>query len=189
MKTVIDNINIIIIKNSKFITLLYQVEKENSVNELLKLAKKNYPKATHYCYAYIIDNLIKSSDDGEPNGTASNPILNILQKENINHVLCIVIRYFGGIKLGSAGLIRAYSKCTKDCLKIIELKKGYLIELNFNYNNIKYIDFLLKNINIINKDFKGNITYKLKITIDDYTNIINDLKEKSVIKIIKEIYL
>ena len=91
MKTVIDNINEIIINKSRFITLIYNVNSIESVNKKLDEAKTLYKDATHYCYAYIIDNNIKASDDGEPAGTAGIPILNILQKQNLNYVLCIVV--------------------------------------------------------------------------------------------------
>ena len=74
-----------------------------------ELTKKEYKDSTHICYAYIINSSEKCSDDGEPNGTAGLPILNILKKNNLTNVLAIVIRYFGGIKLGAGGLLRAYS--------------------------------------------------------------------------------
>ena len=92
MKTVIDSKNELIINRSRFIALYYQVNSLIEVNDKIKKAKSEYKDATHYCYAYIIDNNIKASDDGEPSGTAGLPILNILKKERLDHVLCIVIR-------------------------------------------------------------------------------------------------
>lgn len=186
MKTVIENKVETIIKNSKFITLFYSVDSIECVNEKINEAKSLYKDATHYCYAYIIGNNEKANDDGEPTGTAGIPILNVLKKEELNNVLCIVIRYFGGIKLGASGLIRAYSKACKNGLKMIQLKKGYLIEITFNYDDIKQIDYLLKNSEIINKEFKEIIKYKFKITEENYNNIVDNIKDKNMI--IEEIY-
>lgn len=101
------------IKKSKFIGLYYKVHSVEEVNTLLTCLKKEHKKARHLPYAYKIDNQIKKSDDKEPSGTAGMPILNVIEKNNLNHVLIVVVRYFGGIKLGSGGLIRAYSKAAR----------------------------------------------------------------------------
>ncbi|HIS90759.1 MAG TPA: YigZ family protein, partial [Candidatus Faecisoma merdavium] len=145
--------------------------------------KKIYKDATHYCYAYILDNFEKASDDGEPSGTAGLPILNVLKKENLNHVLCIVIRYFGGIKLGAGGLIRAYSNATKESIITKKYNKGYLIKVDITYNNIKQIEYQLNNSIIIEKNFNENPYYVVKITKEE----LNKLKIKY--NIIKEIYV
>lgn len=161
--------NELIIKNSKFICLLYKVESITEIKKYLKIAKDNYPKATHYCYAYIIENLTKSSDDGEPGGTAGTPILNVLEKEQLTNILCIVIRYFGGIKLGSGGLIRAYSKSVKQCLEQTEYKKlvlGYLIRIIVNYDQIKDLEYLLSQNEIISKKFLEKVIFTVKVEKD-----------------------
>ena len=189
MKTVIDNINEIIINKSKFITLIYNINSIESVNKKLDEAKTLYKDATHYCYAYIIDNYIKASDDGEPTGTAGIPILNVLQKQNLNYVLCIVVRYFGGIKLGAGGLVRAYSKACKNALIIKELKKGYLLEISFDYENIKKIDYLLKDCEIIEKQFNNKTNYKVFIEENLYNNIIDTIKSNcEIINIKNKLY-
>ena len=130
MKTIKDNIkNELVIKNSKFITLLLKIDSSN-IKNILEEIKKEYPKATHYCYAYIYNEIKHSSDDNEPTGTAGLPMLNVLEHENLNKILCIVIRYFGGIKLGAGGLIRAYTKSVTEVLKeanFLDLEKGYKI--------------------------------------------------------------
>lgn len=162
MKTIKENIkNEIVIKNSKFITLIYKIT-SNNINTILEEAKTTYPKATHYCYAYIYNEQKKYSDDKEPSNTAGAPIMNVLEKEKLNNILVIVIRYFGGIKLGAGGLIRAYTKATTEALKLanlIELEKGYKIEINFNYNEEKQINYILDNSEIINKLYNETITY------------------------------
>ena len=189
MKSVIDNENTIIIKNSRFICLIYQIDDVSKVDSYLDNAKKKYKDATHYCYAYIIGNNSKCSDDGEPSGTAGIPMLQVLKKNNLNNVLCIVIRYFGKILLGAGGLVRAYTNSVVECLKdsIITLKKGYNITINFNYDNLKKIDYILKNIKNIDKIYNNNITYNLNVDYDIY-NELSNIKDINII-INKDIYL
>lgn len=179
----------LIIKNSKFITLLYKINNEDIVKDILTNVKEIYPDATHYCYAYIIDNQKKSSDDGEPSKTAGLPILKVLENNQLNYILAIVVRYFGGIKLGANGLIRAYSKCTSNALKentIKELIQGYNINITFSYQDIKKIDYLLKDIKINSKIFDNLITYNLDIPINFINTIINN---NISYQIIKDIYI
>ena len=168
MKTIKENIkNEIIIKNSKFITLLIKITNEKEIKEKLKQVKEDYPKATHYCYTYKIgENIKKASDDGEPSGTAGLPMLNILDKENITNILAITIRYFGGIKLGAGGLIRAYSNSVKEALNKVntnELINGYLVTITFPYNKEEEITKKIEKENIIEKTYLEKITYKVKL--------------------------
>lgn len=113
--------NEIIIKKSRFITKLYYIEDVNNVNNIINELKKEYKKCTHICYSYIIGPNAKAVDDGEPSGTAGKPILNVLQKKNMTNVLCVVIRYFGGIKLGAGGLVRAYTRSASEVIKLVNL--------------------------------------------------------------------
>ena len=170
-----NSIKEIIIKNSKFITLLYKVYSLEDIKNTLINVKNLYPNATHYCYAYILNNEKKSSDDGEPSGTAGTPILNILESNNLNYILAVVIRYFGGIKLGSSGLIRAYSRSVKEAIKeniLTKLIEGINVNITFSWSNIKQIDYLLKDQLINKKEYLDNITYNISIPI----NILNTLK-------------
>ena len=105
------------IKKSKFIAYYYEVDSVNEVTAILDELKKEHKKARHIPYAYKIDGYIKKSDDKEPSGTSGMPILNIIDKNNLNHVLIAVVRYFGGIKLGAGGLVRAYSNSAKEAIK------------------------------------------------------------------------
>lgn len=175
MKTIKDPItNKLEIKNSKFITILMKIDDNTDINKLLDEIKEEYPKATHYCYGYITENSKKSSDDNEPSNTAGLPILNILEKENIINVIAIVVRYFGGIKLGASGLIRAYSKSVKEALrnsKLIELVPGHEIELTFPYNKQKEIDYILKEYKIINKEYLESIIYNVLIPKEKISTI------------------
>lgn len=115
--------NEIVIKKSRFITKLYYIENVNNINDIIDNLKKEYKKCTHICYSYIIGPNIKAVDDGEPSGTAGKPILNVLQKKDMTNILCVVIRYFGGIKLGAGGLVRAYTKSASEAIKLVNLKE------------------------------------------------------------------
>ena len=145
MKT-IDSIftNEIVIKNSRFITILFPLYEDN-ILEFVNKVKADYPKATHYCYAYVTEKHQKASDDGEPGGTAGLPMLNVLLKEEMLNVLAVTVRYFGGIKLGAGGLVRAYTKSVKEAIdntSIIPVEKGYRISIKVMYNEQKSLDYI-----------------------------------------------
>lgn len=112
--------NEIIIKKSRFITKLYNIDNVNDVENIINELKKEYKKATHICYAYSINGKEKAFDDKEPNHTAGLPILNVLHLKKLNNTLIVVIRYFGGIKLGAGPLTRAYSKSASEIIKKLE---------------------------------------------------------------------
>ena len=179
----------IIIKNSKFITLLYKIDSVDEVSAILDNVKKEYPDATHYCYGYTFENVKKSSDDGEPSGTAGTPILKVIEANNLENILAIVVRYFGGIKLGANGLIRAYTKGVALAIQEIgtsELIPGVLVEITFNYDQIKEIDYLLKDITISDKVFDNLVTYTISIP-NDFINVL--VANNIQYKIIREIYI
>ncbi len=186
MKTLKDNNkNEIIIKNSRFICLLYKLDNVNNIDIILNNIKTEYKDATHYCYAYIFDNTYKSNDDGEPGGTAGMPILNVLKNNNLNYILAIVVRYFGGIKLGAGGLVRAYTKSVTETIKkstITTLLDGYNLIIEFDYDKIKEIDYLLKDSNVNSKTFDNKIIYDIDID----KNIYKTLKNYNYINIKKE---
>lgn len=189
MNTIKETIeNTLIIKNSRFITIIYNINDINDIDKYLKLVKDKYKDATHYCYAYILPNNIKCSDDGEPGGTAGKPILDVLTKHNLNFVLAIVVRYFGGIKLGAGGLIRAYSKCISTCLNNTELTKlilGKNIDIYFTYKDINDIDLLLTSCHINNKNYQDMISYNVNIPND----LLPILENKYQVKINNDIYI
>ena len=151
--------------------------------------KKIKEVSTHTIhYGYIKNNEEYSSDDREPTGTAGPPILNVLKKENLNNILCVVIRYFGGIKLGAGGLIRAYTKSVTECLKneeFKELENGYKIKIEFAYNQEKQITYLLNNSIIIHKEFNETITYICLIneeTLEKLKNYNIEILEKIIME-------
>lgn len=186
-----ENIYEMIIKNSKFISYIYKVNSLNDIEIIINDIKNKYKDATHICYAYKIDNLIKTYDDNEPTGTAGLPILEVINKNNLNYTIIIVVRYFGGIKLGAGGLLRAYSKGASNVVKLCNLKKlikGFDITITFGYDNLKNIDYLLKEENIYDKKYHDKIKYSFK-TSDK--NIIDKIKNNKDITInnINEIYI
>ena len=104
-------------KRSRFIGQVWPVSSEEEAQERIRSAKKKYHDARHNCWCYILgDTVLRYSDDGEPQGTAGQPMLNVFQREGVTNVVCVVTRYFGGILLGAGGLTRAYSKGARDAL-------------------------------------------------------------------------
>lgn len=187
MKTIKCNIeNILEIKNSKFITNIIKI-KDSNIEPYLKKIKEKHPKATHHCYAFIIKEEKKASDDGEPSGTAGLPMLNVLEKEKLNNILVITTRYFGGIKLGAGGLVRAYTNSVTEALKkaeYVELIEGYEIILSFPYQSEKEINYLLKDAIILERRYQEQITYIVNIPIE-----IKEKLHSYDIQIIKNIYI
>ena len=164
MKSIKENIiNKIEINKSIFITELIKIKNVEEIPTLMASIKDKYKDATHYCYAYIVDDLKKSSDDGEPGGTAGVPIMDTLNKVDLNYILCVVIRYFGGIKLGAGGLVRAYRKSVTEALSKVELNElinGYEVILETTYDKQKELDYMLKEN--YTKEFNENIIYKIE---------------------------
>ena len=193
MHTLKNNIEkTIIINKSKFISKSYFVTNIKEANYIINNIKNEYKDATHVCFAYIINNNIKYSDDGEPNNTAGLPIYNVINKNNLNCVLIVVIRYFGGIKLGAGGLTRAYSNSALEVINnnITELIKGYQVLIELDYNSIKDVEYILKDVNIINKNYNDIISITFEIPV----NIVDIIKEKlnnhiKLFSIIQDIYI
>ncbi len=167
------------INKSQFITYLYKVKDKNEVIDYLNNLKKIHKNATHICYAYIIENEVKFNDDNEPNGTSGIPILEVLKKNNLNYIACFVVRYFGGIKLGANGLVKAYSNSANLCLKktkIKELTKLYKITFNVTYKENNLIKNFLNNQKIIEKNYDDKINYTIIVN----SNFLNKLNELNI---------
>lgn len=170
----------IIINKSRFIGILVPISDVEEVPLYLEEAREMYPGATHYCYAYIIDTYKKASDDGEPSKTAGMPMLNVLEKNELNHVLAIVVRYFGGIKLGAGGLVRAYSQSVVETLgqcDIVTKVKAPYYAITFDYHFIRQMDYFLKSrqIDVLIKDYQEKIRYECFI-LDE--SILEELNER-----------
>lgn len=172
-----------IVKKSKFISFLYFVKSIDEVNNYLNELKAKYKDASHICYAYIVDNNVKYNDDKEPTKTAGFPILNVLKNNDLNYVLAVVVRYFGGIKLGSGNLLRTYLNVTnknlkKTGIKEYKLKKEYIIICN--YDNVNYVNNVLKDEDVINKTFDNFITYEVLIDNENIIKIKDLLNNKNI---------
>ena len=161
----------IIVKKSKFIATLYEANSKDEAEKILQNVRKKYFDAKHHCYAYIIEKIEKCSDDGEPSGTAGAPLLALLKSANLTNVIIIVTRYFGGILLGTGGLVRAYTESAKKAIenaKIICKDYGVQFEIEISYNNLKEIQFICKNldINIIKIEYQENVKLLLESTFE-----------------------
>lgn len=170
MKSILSSSSIEIeIKKSKFLGFAYPINEQTNISSLLASLKEQHKNATHVCYAYILKNgVAKCGDNGEPAGTAGLPILSVLKKNNLENVLLVVVRYFGGIKLGAGGLIRAYSLTAGQVLKnaeICELKPCYTYELTCLLSEIKNVEQLLKkqNVKVISKMFSENAIFTIAL--------------------------
>ena len=179
----------IIVKKSKFICNLIRVESQKEAEESIKKIKKKYYDARHNCVSYrvIEDEQIveKSSDDGEPSGTAGGPMLNILQKNNLCNVLVIVTRYFGGILLGTGGLVRAYSDATFEAINFAEKIEeciGLEAEVELDYNNLETFKYYCKKNNIYIKDYEYSEKIICKIQLEECSKerLIADFNTKKV---------
>ena len=161
----------IIVKKSKFIATLYEANSKDEAEKILQNVRKKYFDAKHHCYAYIIEKIEKCSDDGEPSGTAGAPLLALLKSANIKNVIIIVTRYFGGILLGTGGLVRAYTESAKNAIenaKIVYKDYGIQFEIEVSYNNLKEIQFICKNldISIIKIEYQENVKLILESTFE-----------------------
>ena len=181
-------------KRSKFIANAYYIENVNEAEKIIKMVKKQYYDANHNCYAYIVkaDQVVKRfSDDGEPNGTAGSPILNVLEKNKLYNVLIIVTRYFGGILLGTGGLIRAYTEAALKVVEksnIVEQEIGYEVKVTINYQDIdKFRYFCNKNnIKIVNMVYNEYVECIVEMTDEEKSKILNSNKyDERSINIIK----
>lgn len=179
----------IVVKKSKFICNLIKVETQEEAENIIKQMKKKYYDARHNCVAYrvIEDERIveKASDDGEPSGTAGGPMLNILQKNNLCNVLAIVTRYFGGILLGTGGLVRAYSDATLRSIDIVEKVEkcmGLEAEVELEYNNLETFKYYCKinDIWIEDFDYSDIIICKIQLEERKRQDLIDDFETKKV---------
>lgn len=162
----------IVINKSRFISVMMPISTDSEVKEILKDLNKEFPKATHYCYAYRVNGKEKSSDDGEPSGTAGRPMLEFLINNELENILVVVIRYFGGIKLGAGGLLRAY---VDSCRSVYSVSKIYKVEKHNLYSLVvdyKYYD-ALRNYLIHQDGGIKDTSYDEEITIIYLSSLIN----------------
>lgn len=182
MLTILEPIeNELIINKSSFITYLYPVQTVDEAKNYIKQIKEKHPTATHHVVCYIIGKTGENgtaNDDGEPSGTAGLPALNVFKNNDITNFVCIIVRYFGGIKLGAGGLVRAYSKSASEALKLavkIPIIEYDFLELEFNYAYLDIIENRLKNYEITNRSFSTNISLIVKVNKLETNTLISML--------------
>ncbi len=171
-------------KGSKFIAIAFPVHSEEEVKQRLIAIKKEFYDARHHCYAYILNpdkSVSKSNDDGEPSGTAGKPILNQLLSKNVTNACVVVVRYFGGVKLGVSGLITAYKTASKEALDtaiLIQHTVNEVFALEFNYPLLNEVMRLIKDENLEIQKQKFEISCHLEIFIrkNDSEKISNKFK-------------
>ncbi len=160
-------------KGSKFLSFAIPVENEDEVKTGLDDTRKKFHDARHHCYAWKIgEDLLKWSDDGEPNNTAGKPIFAQIESRELTNVLVIVVRYFGGTLLGVGGLIRAYKTAASDALQNAKFQTKYIYRhylISYGYSDTNLVKDILRNFDtlILDQNFSSSCTLKLKIKKDE----------------------
>lgn len=198
ISTISENSNAeIVVKKSKFIANIFYVEKEDEAQDIIRQINKKYNDAKHNCYAYVINEINgkdinqiqKSSDNGEPSGTAGAPLLDLIKKQKLSNVLIVVTRYFGGILLGTGGLVKAYTESANQALQkttIINKQIGNEYEIQAEYSELKNIEH---NADIIGYNIKEiiyseNVKIRIQTTETQYLKLLSDsnISENSILK-------
>lgn len=188
-----------VIERSRFITHVFYVETEAAARENLEKLRKKYSDATHNCYAYITDFGLttKSSDDGEPSGTAGVPILEVLKNKKLVNVLVVVTRYFGGIKLGAGGLVRAYSGACRDGVSACGIKEFsvcdlYNVTVKYEELNIFKRDILPLCYKVLNIEYLNEVKLTVAVKKSGYKSFIDKFKlifyDKEAVKVGEDYY-
>lgn len=180
-----DFIDETVIKKSRFIASLKRITSESDALDFIAANKKLHNKANHNCYAFMLgsqDQIQRASDDGEPSGTAGVPILEVLKRNEIHDVCVIVTRYFGGIKLGAGGLIRAYAGSAANAIEAVGLIERLLmrtITLTIQYNQLDTLNHWLQQHNYPTPtiEYGADVQVTLPIQIDDCVNFENNITE------------
>ncbi len=180
--------NVVIINKSKFITTLAPINNYDEAIQLIKIISKKYSDATHNCYAFVSNAIAteqKFSDDGEPQGTAGNPMLEVLKKRNFRLTLAVVTRYFGGIKLGAGGLVSAYSSSVAEALdkaKTVEKKWSIRVCVVADYNYYKKIETLCDDCKgrVINIDYANNVLVWVAIPYENFQDFKTKIADLSL---------
>ena len=179
---------------SRFISFAYPVETEDEVKEIVASLKKKYHDARHHCYAYRLGHCgdrFRANDDGEPSSSAGRPILGQIDSRELSDVLVVVVRYFGGIKLGIPGLIRAYKTSTSEALDkagVVEKIAGDWYEVRFGYLAMNQVMKMVKDMDLPQKDqmFGEECSLKCRVRLssrDDFLARTGDIGGCSIVKL------
>lgn len=178
------------VKKSDFITWLKAIDSREQAMAYLQEARDAYPDARHHCWAYVMGDSPNSqtaamSDDGEPSGTAGKPMLNVLQHKPVNNVMAIVIRYFGGIKLGAGGLVRAYSQAVEQAfseaqLEPVVLKCQHEMKMDFSLEQWVRHQLSLHNGQVLNVDYGSDVNMLIELPEVESPAFVEQLQSKSI---------
>lgn len=181
-------------RRSRFIGHALPVTTEEAAQAFIAEKKSQYWDASHNVYAYILreGNIQRFSDDGEPQGTAGVPALDVLRKEQLTDIVVVITRYFGGILLGGGGLVRAYSHSAKiavDAAGIMEMRLGYLIEMEFDYGLYGKITYMIPkyHVQIEDTDFGASVRMRFLIAAELYDEFEKELTDLTNAKVVPEI--
>lgn len=181
-------------KGSKFLAFAFPVENEEAIKERLSVLRKKYYDATHHCYAYLLGKekkVFRANDDGEPNGTAGLPILNQIRSKGITDILVVVVRYFGGTRLGASGLINAYKTASTEVLAQAEVVEKILtqtLQIHFDYHLTNEIMKLIKEneATIEKQTFEDRCKICLRIREKQYDNLVKHLRKLKNVEVLTE---
>lgn len=175
----------IVEKKSRFIATVLPIETEEEALEFIAKMKKKYWDARHNCYVYSIGmnrEFTRCSDDGEPSGTAGRPMLDVILGEDIYNVAVVVTRYFGGVLLGTGGLVRAYSKAVQEGLaasKVILKQKGIALKITTDYTGLGKIQYIAgeRNIPVLDSEYTDKVVMKLLVPVQDVGSVQKAITE------------
>ena len=181
----------IVEKKSRFIANVIPVSSTAEAEAEIARISKEYWDARHNCYAFVIgekSEITRCSDNGEPSGTAGKPILEVITGAGITNVLIVVTRYFGGVLLGTGGLVRAYTQAAQAGLassEIALMQKAVVINLKFGYDMINTVQYYLRqeNIHVDKETYEANVETDIIVPTTDSDKVINDLTQKTNAKI------
>lgn len=186
-----------VIKKSRFICYMKKIESEEEAKEYVASLKKMHHGANHHCSAYKVGNIDRANDDGEPSQTAGMPMLNVLNHNELENTIAVVVRYFGGTKLGAGGLVRAYGSSVSNALEVADIATlipGKKTQIECSYSDVDKINYILKCLNVSALDIKyeQKVTYTIECSdaiTDEATSQINDYNHLIKLVTIKVVYV
>ncbi len=186
------------IKKSTFLGFVFPVESELDVHRILEELKRTHAGANHYCYAYRIGeqaDIQKFDDDGEPSQTAGYPMMQVMQKQDLTNVLAVVIRFFGGIKLGASGLVRAYTKAISTALnaaRVVSPVKMYYVDITVAFTFSGSVEhYLRQTVSVRHVSYTTHVTFHVTVHRDEFDEVsrtITDMTHgQAVIDVVDEV--
>ena len=170
-----------VINKSRFLAYCKNVDDVSQATDFLAQIKKKHYDATHNCYAYVVGDFVKFSDDGEPGGTAGKPILNAIQQKGFIDTIVVVTRYFGGVKLGAGGLVRAYGGAANDILAVVPTckeERAVDISVKISYANFSAVTNILSVKAVtVNNVFDTDVTVCATVKVEDLQQVLTAIRD------------